>query len=187
MGIRTHTWPTLALPRRGAADRRGSRWQLQRQSDLRVTRADRGEPITPQTDIYAVGILLYELLVGPEAVLGPDLGRLPEGSTPDRAAAHRPAAGLPAALDGTIRRATAKLPAERFASVAELVAEVRAAIGERPTAHDAAVRPATAAPVTGASTSLRPTIPTKACALSMRRMRLRSLGARDWCTSCWHA
>ncbi|HEX5690724.1 MAG TPA: serine/threonine-protein kinase, partial [Roseiflexaceae bacterium] len=82
----------------------------------------RAEPITPQTDLYGLGVLLYELLTGvqPFAALSPSerLYKQLHATLPplDK---RRP--DLPAALDTVIQRATAKQPLDRYPDVASLV------------------------------------------------------------------
>jgi hypothetical protein len=82
----------------------------------------KAEPITPQTDLYGLGVLLYELLTGaqPFADLSPTqrlYKQLHEPLPPlDE---RRP--DLPAALNAVIQRATAKQPADRYRDVASLV------------------------------------------------------------------
>ena len=80
-----------------------------------------GEPASPSTDLYALGVLAYQMLSGttpfrgatPVAVLEAHLkGQVPPIS--------RRVAGLPATADGFFARALAKTPGERFESGAAL-------------------------------------------------------------------
>jgi WD40 repeat protein/transcriptional regulator with XRE-family HTH domain len=90
----------------------------------------RAEPITPQTDIYALGMLLFELLTGRRPFSGASHAELIQhhltGSIPPLASMR---AGLPPALDALIQRATAKVPSARYPDVQTLLVELRAAIG----------------------------------------------------------
>jgi len=80
------------------------------------------EPITPQTDIYGLGLLMYETLTGvhPFAHLAPAerLERQLHAPLPPLGE-RRP--DLPTALDEVIQRATAKDPAQRYSDVAAMV------------------------------------------------------------------
>jgi WD40 repeat protein/DNA-binding SARP family transcriptional activator len=89
----------------------------------------RGEPATPRTDIYSLGVVLHETLTGrhpfaeipPELVLEKHLmEQLPplKGSRPD----------LPAAVDEVIAHATAKDPAERYPGAGALASAFRTAL-----------------------------------------------------------
>lgn len=91
----------------------------------------RGEPLTPVSDLFAVGVLLYESLTG----------RVPfRGASPEEvAAAHAsgpPAApsalvdGIPARMDGIVLQALRQNPTERFASAAAMGTALRAALEE---------------------------------------------------------
>lgn len=109
---------------------------------LRTGRAD------ARSDLYSLGCVLFECLVGeppftgrtPAAVI---FARLEE--SPPRVSERR--GGLPHALDSVLARALDKLPEHRYASGAELVAAVRAALAGRAPARprrrlaDAAIDP----------------------------------------------
>jgi serine/threonine-protein kinase len=83
----------------------------------------RGQAVTPATDLYACGLILWELLVGREPfrsesimeVLSAQLHQMPP---PLRAAA--PDLDLPEALEATVTKALAKDPHERFQTAADL-------------------------------------------------------------------
>ena len=76
--------------------------------------------VGPATDIYALGCVLYEMLVGeppytgstPQAVLGKIIT-----GTPEPVKQHRKT--VPGNVEATIRRALEKVPADRFASAQE--------------------------------------------------------------------
>jgi hypothetical protein len=92
----------------------------------------RDEGVSPRTDVYSLGCVLYELLTG-EVVF-------PGKSTPATLWAHLAdpppvpselVPDLPAAFDDVVRTALAKKPAERFATAGELGRETLAAVGLR--------------------------------------------------------
>jgi WD40 repeat protein/tetratricopeptide (TPR) repeat protein len=90
------------------------------------------EPTTPRSDVYAIGVLLFEMLTSEHPFRGTSLNDLL-----DRHLHHPmpPVRGrrpeIPAAVDGVIARATAKDPDARFFDVLEVGAAYRAAIEGR--------------------------------------------------------
>jgi WD40 repeat protein/DNA-binding SARP family transcriptional activator len=104
----------------------------------------RNEPLTPQTDVYGLGLVLYEALSG-EKPFGHSSST---GSGKESFDAGVPLLAarvpeLPAEVDAIIQRATATNPAERYPDVLTLAtAFLRAARGEAGAEIFAAVTPA---------------------------------------------
>lgn len=93
-------------------------------------------PVSPRTDIYALGCLLFQCLTGrppftvdsSDALLQAHLHEPPPSATRYRA-------DLPAAIDRVIARAMAKWPEERYSTCAELAGCAQAALapgGQQP-------------------------------------------------------
>ncbi len=83
-----------------------------------------------RTDLYSLGMVAYAMLTGQPAFTGESLGDLLvaicTGPLPQiRALAH----WLPPALDGWFQKACAREPADRFASVEEMITAFAAAAG----------------------------------------------------------
>ncbi|MGN6108003.1 MAG: serine/threonine-protein kinase, partial [Kofleriaceae bacterium] len=86
----------------------------------------RGEPASPASDVYGVGILLYELLTGAVPWDGP-VQKILSGHLEER---PRPPSqliegGIDPALETLIFRALAKRPAERHKDMAAFIYELR--------------------------------------------------------------
>jgi serine/threonine protein kinase len=77
-----------------------------------------GQPLTPRSDIYELGLLTFELLTGQRPPM--------DGALPSM---HETRPELPAALDEVVARATASDPDERYESVDRFLAAFTAASG----------------------------------------------------------
>src|SRR5689334_2478555 len=78
----------------------------------------RGEPPTPATDVYSVGVLLFEMLTGLRAFRGALSEVL--SAKQDVEQLDPPPHSMPLDLAAVVARATARDPAARIASAAEL-------------------------------------------------------------------
>ncbi len=93
-------------------------------------------PVTPQTDIYSLGIVLYEILTGKTPFHGLPLSTLITKHLQEPLPhLHEARPDLPEAINQVIARATAKEPADRYPSVMALNADFRQAFA----ASDAAL------------------------------------------------
>jgi serine/threonine-protein kinase len=106
----------------------------------------RGEPASPASDVYGVGILLYELLTGQVPWDGPVqkilAGHLDEKPRPPSTLIE---GGLDAAVENLVLHALAKRPAERHKDMAAFLYELRTVmdmlgIGRRRGSHQNARR-----------------------------------------------
>ena len=86
----------------------------------------RGKPVDQRSDLYSLGIVLYEMLTGHGAVHGRRRGRdrdeAPLDTIPDPPSKLRPE--ISHDLDAVVMRALAKDPDERYASAEEMDADL---------------------------------------------------------------
>jgi serine/threonine-protein kinase len=109
----------------------------------------RGEAATPASDIYALGVVLYEMLAGrlpftSDTAVGLALKHIQEQPVPPSRINRR----VPPAADALVLRALAKEPQGRFASAAEMGKALSSyrQFADAQTGRFEAVRPASAAP-----------------------------------------
>ncbi len=89
----------------------------------------KGDPVTPQTDIYVLGITLYETLTGEHPYGKASRLMLAQKHVRDPLPPlHEKRPDLPAALDAVLQTATAKTPAERHATPQALKEAFHAAL-----------------------------------------------------------
>ena len=104
--------------------------------------AVQGDPLTPAADVYALGVILYEALVGepPHHRDSPYATALAHTTTPvPTPSRSRP--DIPEALDEIVRLATARDPAERYHDAAALASALTAAVPEAPGTRVPAIPP----------------------------------------------
>jgi serine/threonine-protein kinase len=87
-----------------------------------------GQPVDARTDVYALGLLLYQVLTGTLPFVGANAVETEElhlQAAPPRAS---DVAGVPAAIDAVLARSLDKSRLRRYASVREFLEELREAV-----------------------------------------------------------
>ena len=95
----------------------------------------RGDTVDARTDVWSLGIVLYESIAGRRPFNGADAADTRERRDADPISVHR--AGVPSAVDAVLRRALAHDPAERYRSGAELRDAFSALLRDSAFARDA--------------------------------------------------
>jgi hypothetical protein len=98
-----------------------------------VSRAPEFGPVTPRTDLYSLGVVLYQMLTGRSPFAGTDrLQSLYQvvHSTPPRPRELRP--DIDPALEAIVLRAMARRPADRYAGARQQADALRAWLGRSP-------------------------------------------------------
>lgn len=96
-----------------------------------------GDPVDHRTDIYALGVILYELLTGRLPLAPENVGRFAydlKFLVPDPPSVAAPDAGIPADLDYVVMRALEKHAHDRFDSMRTMAAALAEAREDRPIA-----------------------------------------------------
>lgn len=97
----------------------------------------RGEAVDRRTDLWAAGVILYDMLTGERPFKGTMPGIFHRIQHEEPPPPTRLRAELPPAVDALIARALAKAPEHRFATAEEMAAAIRAALTETPRWQDA--------------------------------------------------
>jgi serine/threonine-protein kinase len=90
-----------------------------------------GQPVDHRSDIFSLGIVIYEMLTGTRLFAGEDMHQVMHSITQfEHIPPSRQVPGLPAMLDFVTARALKKEPAARYQDARELAADLATCLGE---------------------------------------------------------
>ncbi|GAA1263328.1 serine/threonine-protein kinase [Saccharothrix xinjiangensis] len=130
----------FGLTRRGATGHRTRTGDFLGSPTYAAPEHLRGEPLDGRTDQYALACMLFACLSGRPPYQG-GVQEVIQGHLASETPSLSAQVSLPPAIDDVLRRGTAKDPAQRFASCAELVNAARAALSAAPQTAPPARRP----------------------------------------------
>jgi serine/threonine protein kinase/formylglycine-generating enzyme required for sulfatase activity len=87
-----------------------------------------GAPVDARSDLYSLGVMLYEFLTGARPFIGPAVTYDHLSSAPPPFAVRNPDVRYPAALEALVMRCLAKRPDDRPASARALLEEFQSAV-----------------------------------------------------------
>ncbi len=138
-----------------------------------------GDKVDGRSDIYALGCVLYEMLVGEPPFSGASapviLARHAMEAVPSMRVAR---ANISPGIEAVVRKAMAKVPADRYATAGELAAALRAAPREATEAEQSTGRATGTA--TGPSTRAQPLSPARWAVLAVLMVLLGTGGYFGW-------